>query len=155
MTVLNEAFQGIDLARFPLLERLRDARVLRVPVPVGATAVALVMLGYALAFGVATAIGGWFEPLRAGPHAPIAAIGVGGLLLGLPMAVHVLHRELASPTPPGLRGTDDAAPYVYTGRARRRMAIGLASAYAAVAAGALAIAALTGVSHELVAMLAY
>lgn len=155
MTVLNEAFQGIDLTRFPLLERLRDARLLRTPVPVCATAVVLVALGYALAFGVAMALGGWLEPLRSGPHAPIAASVFGGLLIGLPMAVHVLHRELASPVPAALRGPDGTVPYVYAGRARRRMAMGLASAYTAVALGALVLAAVTGMSGELAAMLAY
>jgi hypothetical protein len=155
MTVLNEAFQGIDLGRYPLLERVRDARLLRTPVPVGATAVALVALGYAVAFGVAMVLGGWLEPLRAGPHAPVAASVLGGLLIGLPMAVHVLHRELASPVPAALRGPDGSVPYVYAGRARRRMALGLAWAYAAVAAGALALAAVTGVSRDLAAMLAY
>lgn len=160
MTVLNETFQGIDLSDHPRLDRLRSARIFRLPVPVIATAVALVLLGQALAGMIAAlgplAVSTVGQALGVGiavPEVPVAGVALLGAALGMPMAIHVLHQELASPLRTMRPG--EAIAYAYTPRAHRRMTIGLAAAYVTAVVSAVMLIASTGSAPQLWAALTY
>lgn len=133
---------------------------LHAPAPVAATGAALVTLGYGAAFAVASPLAAPDPALGAvpvdGPGTAVVAAVLGGLLLGVPLAAQVLHAQLAGPRHAADPHGDEAGPrYVYAPGARRRMALGLAAAYATAAVLAAALVASTGAGGALRAALAY
>ena len=81
---------------------------------------------------------------------------IGGILLGMPLATHVLHRELARPVVVGEAGEDaSASRFVYAPGARRRMMLGLVAAYGTAGLLALFIARTTDAASALRALLVY
>ena len=144
------------------VDRARSgAAALRAPAPVIATAVSLVTLGFGVAFAFAAhldapAAPDWPGGAEAVTGAPGALAVIGGLLLGLPLATAVLHRELARPLRAGeWRDDGSAARYVYAPEARRTMTVGLAAAYGTAAVLTVLLAARTGAGTALRALLAY
>jgi hypothetical protein len=137
------------------------APALRAPAPLAATSVALVTLAFGIAFLVAVqlpavvvATYGWLGIQGAVPGVSVAGALLGGLLVGTPLAAQVLHRQLARPLgagEPPEPGT--ATRYAYSPDARRRMAVGLAAAYATAALLALGLARAT--SSDVLSMLSY
>jgi hypothetical protein len=138
-------------------------RPLHAPAPIVVTAASLVTLGFCIAFVLAAPLGiavapGDPWPLAdrgAGDHS-IAFAVIGGILLGMPLAVHVLHRDLARPLALGEAREDaSASRFVYAPGARRRMALGLGAAYGTAALFVLLIARTTDTASSLRALLAY
>jgi hypothetical protein len=138
-------------------------RPLHAPAPIVATAASLVTLGFCIAFVLAAPLGITAAPgdpwpvadRGAGDHA-IAFAVIGGILLGMPLAVHVLHRDLARPLTLGeARDDASASRFVYGPGARRRMALGLGAAYGTAALVVLLITRTTDTASALRALLAY
>jgi hypothetical protein len=139
------------------------APALRAPAPVAATSAALVTLAFGVAFlaavqlpAAAGAVYAWLGVEGTVPGVSMAGALLGGLLMGTPLAAQVLHRQLARPLgvgaqPPAQAGT--ATRYAYSPDARRRMAIGLAAAYATAALLALGLASAT--ASDVLAVLSY
>jgi hypothetical protein len=139
-------------------------RSLQAPAPIVVTAAALVTLGFCIAFLLAAPLGAAVAPgdpwslanRTAGDHS-IAFAVIGGILLGMPLAVHVLHRDLTRPLVLGeARDDASASRFVYDGPgARRRMALGLGAAYGTAALFVMLIARTTDAASALRAVLAY
>jgi hypothetical protein len=144
-------------------QTLTAARSLRAPAPIVVTAIALVTLGFCAAFALFAPLGASVAP---GDPWPLAQAGaadrsiafsvIGGILLGMPLAIHVLHRELARPLVLGEASEDaSASRFVYAPGERRRMMLGLVAAYGTAALLALFIARTTDAASALRALLAY
>lgn len=140
-----------------LAQRVRQAKA-----PVAATAVALVAFGFSLAFLVASRLDGLAPGAGLGgaptlPGTPVAVAVIGGLLLGLPLAIGVLHGELAQPLRDGDSRDDGSAAQrdVYPPGAWRRMTLGLVSAYGSAALMAALLLVQTDAGGALRALLAY
>jgi hypothetical protein len=142
---------------------LTVARSLQAPAPIVVTAIALVTLGFCAAFALFAPLGASVAP---GDPWPLAQAGaadrsiafsvIGGILLGMPLAIHVLHRELARPLVVGEASEDaSASRFVYAPGARRRMMLGLVAAYGTAALLALFIARTTDAASALRALLVY
>ncbi|RPH43000.1 MAG: hypothetical protein EHM87_15060 [Burkholderiales bacterium] len=139
------------------------ARPLHAPAPIVVTAVALVTLGFCVAFALVAPLGAaaassdpWSPAQADGVGRAIAFAVIGGILLGMPLAIHVLHRELARPLALGEAREDaSASRFVYAPGARRRMMLGLAAAYGTAALLALLLARTTDAASALRALLAY
>jgi hypothetical protein len=139
-------------------------RSLHAPAPTVVTAASLVTLGFCIAFLLAAPLGAAVAPgdvwtladRAAGDHS-IAFAVIGGILLGMPLAVHVLHRDLTRPRVLGeARDDASASRFVYDGPgARRRMALGLGAAYGTAALFVMLIASTTDAASALRAVLAY
>jgi hypothetical protein len=138
-------------------------RPLHAPAPIVVTAATLVTLGFCIAFLLAAPLGAAVEPgdpwpladRPAGDHS-IAFAVIGGILFGMPLAIHVLHRDLTRPLVLGeAREHSGASRFVYGPGARRRMALGLGVAYGTAALFVMLIACTTDAASALRAVLAY
>ena len=142
---------------------LTATRSLHGPAPIVVTAIALVTLGFCAAFALFAPLGASVAPGDPWPLAQAAAADrsiafsvIGGILLGMPLAIHVLHRELARPLVVGEASEDaSASRFVYAPGARRRMMLGLVAAYGTAALLALFIARTTDAASALRALLVY
>lgn len=139
------------------------ARSLQAPAPIVVTAMVLVTLGFSIAFALFTPLGMAIAPGDPWPLAQAAAsdrsiafVVIGGILFGMPLAVHVLHRELARPLTLGDSGENASVPrFVYERSARRSMALGLGAAYGTAAVIVLLLARTTDAATALRALLQY